>query len=489
MKTKRLNGLQSFLLVAIGCLVGSLGFAGLAAAAAPFSDDFDSYTTGNLSGQGDWTGYSSNPQIETSVVDTLPNAVSQDGMSEYKTGSAVASGQWFFSVYYTAGAYVDRPAICIGGSWYSSVECLQIDKNGTYISNLYSATVSQNLISGWNRMGIEWSAGTGMVRLYLNGTWSGWGNPSQGAMVPITAMLVNFSSSYGGWYFDSLSGDETTIPPTIAGYDPILTPTTPVNGTSTLVDFDNFQIAGTLQIPSANTWIWDDLNVKFYKVNSLIASRVYSFSLGDLAAGQSISYNGTTSIPILAAGNNFFKVQYSMTGHKFAGSIANNPTIDWPLLQWTDTWVTDNATSTTPPASQIILSTLPQQEAQEDCGAYANPLDIMVCNLKNFITGAFLPSNDAINQINQTMAALKTKFPMNYTTAITETFSTIAAGVDDNRGFSLTLYGNTAAVNTAIFSQDLGGGVTLGGAIKLILTFLAFGAFLFWGINYMHRIL
>ena len=77
---------------------------------------------------------------------------------------------------------------------------------------------------------------------------------------------------------------------------------------------------------------------------------------------------------------------------------------------------------------------------------------------------------------------------MNYAAAISTTLSNIASGVNDSAAFSFALYGNSGTVNTTIFTQDLGSGVTLGGTIKLILTFLVLMVFFIWGMGYMHRI-
>ena len=78
---------------------------------------------------------------------------------------------------------------------------------------------------------------------------------------------------------------------------------------------------------------------------------------------------------------------------------------------------------------------------------------------------------------------------MNYARAIGDSFSTITAGIDDDAGFSLTILGTSSSADTSFFSQDIGGGATLGGMIKLMLTFLILMVFMFWGLGYMHRVL
>jgi hypothetical protein len=479
-KNRHLNALGSRFAMFAASLALLLLIAGRAAAAAPFTDNFDAYTAGTLWGQGSWTINSSPCTVSTTHAESAPNGVTNG--SADKSGSAITTGADYISVYWEAGA---------GATYFRNTA-------GTWISNIYMTDTQiydfggngggynwagHNLVAGWNRVGWLWDATAKTGQIYVNGSLS---------------PTINYSTRWGGddisrigfdgdphVWFDNISDTASITPPPVAGYNPILTPTAPTRNISNLVDLDNVTMSGNLTIPTGNDWIWDNLIVKFYKQNTLIPARVFSIPLGDLAAGGSFDYSATTTIPYTMAGNNFYKVQYTMTGHKYAGSIANNPNIDWPLLTFDDTWVSDNAG--TPPASQITQSILPTQDALEDCGAYSG-IDAVVCRLKNFIMGAFLPSNDAINQLNQTMQAFNDKFPMNYIGAISTTFSAIASGVNDAAGITFNLFGNSAAVNTTIFTQDLGSGITLGGTIKLILTFLVLGVFLFWSINYMHRI-
>jgi hypothetical protein len=244
-------------------------------------------------------------------------------------------------------------------------------------------------------------------------------------------------------------------------------------------------VSGTIAIPTNNTHAYDNLKVLFYKPNNAFPAETLNIPLS-LTGGQSYAYSATTTIAVSGSGNNFFKVAYNLSGRTYAGSYLDNPVISMPLLPFDNTWIKDSVSSA--PASILNQATLPTQEALEDCDAYSG-IDAVVCRFKNFIMGAFLPSNDALAQISGTMDALKTKFPINYASAISSSFGTIAAQVDDNSGFTFSLYGNSGTADTSFFTQDLGGGITIGGTIKLILTFFVFMLFLLWGLNYMHRVL
>lgn len=478
----RLNALQSFFLILAAGLVGCCSFASLVIASAPFEDDFDSYSTGAINGAGGWSAYNAGGNVSTEQSYSSPNSLKVLGTAIIlKDGGLTASGEWYFRIYIPSGQAASTCSIRqVKYSPYANAE-IEVTQDGA-IRDMYSNLAGMATLDAWNTVGTKWSSGS--YQLEVNGgAWTA--AQSMGGGTDIISFDIRNAASNLVFYVDDIA--ESLAPPVIAGYNPVLTPTTPPRNVSTVVDLDNLAMSGLLEIPTANSWIWDHLIVKFYKQNSIIPARVFSFALGDLSAGQSTNYSATTTLPYTISGNNFYKVQYSLTGHKYAGSVINNPTIAWPLLTIPpdDTWVSDNAG--TPPASQIVQSILPTQDALEGCGAYSG-IDAVVCNLKNFIAGAFLPTNDAIDQLNSTMDGFKTKFPMNYANAITETLTTIGAGVSDTAGFNFTLYGHSGTVDTSIFSKDLGSGVTVGGTIKLILTFLVLVVFLIWGINYMHRI-
>jgi len=86
------------LVVLFSVFVGGVAFVSVpvAFAAAPFSDDFNSYSTGDLGGQGSWIGASAATVVSTPCVsgkciqDTSLNGV-------YKTGTPLLTGSFVFS--------------------------------------------------------------------------------------------------------------------------------------------------------------------------------------------------------------------------------------------------------------------------------------------------------------------------------------------------------------------------------------------------------
>lgn len=482
MKTSLLNALGSIFVTSIVALVVFVGYLPATASAAFLIDDFDSYSVGAISGQGGWIQEGSGGDIVDTSTDTPPNALA--GGSQKKNVDDLATGVMFWSLYYPSGGTgyaqvgLDKPD---GEDIFFSCK---LNDCYTYRDGNFEHPFAGISADEWHRLGIQWQVSDHTVRFYLDGTWSSWYNFSGYWDVDPSEVLVSLAQT--NFLVDSISDTEAVVLPPVAGYEPILTPTSPVRNTETVVDFDDgFTVSGNIQIPTLNTHSYKKLVVTFRKPDALIASQNLVFDLVGLVGGQSLDYSATTTVPVTTSGDNFFKVSYTINGSEYATSQANNPPVSTPLLSFDNTWVKDS--SDPAPADLITESIKPAQEALEDCGVYSG-IDAVVCNLKNFIVGAFLPSDAAINQFNSTMNGFKTKFPMNYAAAITDTLTAIGAGVSDTSGFSFNLYGNAGVVDTSFFAQDLGSGVTIGGTIKLILTFLVFVVFLIWGVGYMHRI-
>jgi len=479
--SRRLNALQLFFLAAGGALAGLVGFAGTVIASTPVVvDDFESYTNGtSIAGQGSWDAVNSNLTVSTSQAHGgTKSAVCNFGNTCYfwVDGLNITTGYMDFWFYPTQWQNFANQSMYFDGAAFQ-VNFYGNGSGGVVLNDTGHWYDGFNLVMNtWQHIIIEFNATQYRFSPDGGGTWSAWANH---AGSPVSSMQ-GYGNNSRGFFVDDF------ISQTITGYDPVLTPTTPPRNVETIVDFDDpVAVSGTIAIPTNNTHAYDNLKVLFYKPNNAFPAETLNIPLS-LTGGQSYAYSATTTIAVSGSGNNFFKVAYNLSGRTYAGSYLDNPVISMPLLPFDNTWIKDSVSSA--PASILNQATLPTQEALEDCDAYSG-IDAVVCRFKNFIMGAFLPSNDALAQISGTMDALKTKFPINYASAISSSFGTIAAQVDDNSGFTFSLYGNSGTADTSFFTQDLGGGITIGGTIKLILTFFVFMLFLLWGLNYMHRVL
>jgi len=465
-------------------IFGSLAIFALAEAATILVDDFNSYSNGGLTGQNDWANY-----YQSCVVVNGAVGCGDDGLhGNYKEGNTLSSG----SMSVDFRVYSDEKLSSLvetgfGGIWISpwpfgsSLVQLSIYYNnadGIYLNGVagkfflddpdewHTATVI------WDETAADW---------YVDDTLIYEDIPTEAADYTTVAFGV-FPAGASMWIDNIREGS----PSPIAGYAPILTPTTPPRNTETIVDFDaGFEVAGTVQIPTSNSNIYTDLVLTFRAPDSFLPAETFVIDIGELTSGQSYNYSATTTVPITSSGDNFFKVGYTLLGSPYGGSFLNPP-INEELLAFDNTWVKDSADDA--PDYLITPSIKPDQPALEDCSAYSGA-DKIFCEFRNFVVGAFLPSDSALNQIGATMSALQNKFPVNYARAVGDTFSDISESVNDSATISFNLLGASGAVDTSIFTAELGDGITMGGTIKTIITLLVLTVFAFWAVGYMHRIL
>ena len=480
----------------IAAAVVQLAIPSVGMAAAIFEDDFNSYYGGALTGQGGWLSYGATAVIGDGRA--FCNSYRGGGR---KAGDELTNGSmefdfalvdndvWMPNTEALFGFFQIMP---IEFNWVGCDAQLSLYKDaGVVYAKDHTGTLPDTPISvnKWHVGRIAWVGHDFWI--YVDDVLVSTGEDT-------TCQWEGYPEydEYGQFGFGVIEGSLDTqlvidniregSMPTIGGYAPILSPTSPPRNTETIVDFDDgFDITGTITIPDANTNIYQNLIITFRKPDSFLPAKTLALDIGGLTAGQSYNYSATTTVPVVSSGNNFFKVGYTLTGAPYAGSFADPP-ISQEMLAFDRTWVKDSVYDA--PAYLITPSIKPEQDALEDCSGYTG-IDAVICNFRNFVVGAFLPTDAALSQIGGTMEALKSKFPMNYARAVGDSFTAIAAGVDDDAGFSLTLFGNASSVDTSFFEQDIGGGATLGGVIKLFLTFLVFMIFFGWAIRYMHRLL
>lgn len=478
-KTSRL-----FALCASLCAVVELWAAPAAAlASAILEDDFDAYSDGGLTGQGDWANY-----YRSCVVVNGAVGCGDDGLhGNYKEGNTLSSGSMSvdFRVYSNEqlSSQTETGFGFIGINplpFYTGIQLSIYYNNadGIYLNGVagkfflddpdewHTATVI------WDETAADW---------YVDDTLIHEDIPTEAADYTTVAFGV-FPAGASMWIDNIGAG----APPPISGYAPILTPVSPERNTETIVDFDDgFEVAGTVQIPTSNSNIYTDLVLTFRAPDSFLPAETFVIDIGELTSGQSYNYSATTTVPITSSGDNFFKVGYTLLGSPYGGSFLNPP-INEELLAFDNTWVKDSADDA--PDYLITPSIKPDQPALEDCSAYSGA-DKIFCEFRNFVVGAFLPSDSALNQIGATMSALQNKFPVNYARAVGDTFSDISESVNDSATISFNLLGASGAVDTSIFTAELGDGITMGGTIKTIITLLVLTVFAFWAVGYMHRIL
>jgi len=459
-------------------IFGSLAIFAPAEAATILVDDFNSYSDGSLTGQGGWD----NALPSCTVLSGVVFCDGSGDQGNYKEGIALPSGAQ--SIDFMWQKPTNPINGFIGTIYIGSQDFVGLDfyyDEGTCAASVAGGAKKEFSCDEWHSADFSWVAG-GDVNIEIDDILIG-ATPSNYYWNII--WFAARSNSGQGWIL-SVDNIGAGAPPPISGYAPILTPVSPERNTETIVDFDaGFEVAGTVQIPTSNSNIYTDLVLTFRAPDSFLPAETFVIDIGELTSGQSYNYSATTTVPITSSGDNFFKVGYTLLGSPYGGSFLNPP-INEELLAFDNTWVKDSADDA--PDYLITPSIKPDQPALEDCSAYSGA-DKIFCEFRNFVVGAFLPSDSALNQIGATMSALQNKFPVNYARAVGDTFSDISENVNDGATISFNLLGASGAVDTSIFTADLGAGITIGDTIKTIITFLVLAVFYSWAVQYMHRIL
>lgn len=114
----------------------------------------------------------------------------------------------------------------------------------------------------------------------------------------------------------------------------------------------------------------------------------------------------------------------------------------------------------------------------EDCDSYNIP-EKWICQIRNFLAQAFLPSSEKLNSLNENIENIKNKAPFNYITAFTETLEAVQDDLSDEP-IQMSLLGNQGTLILegwqipALFR-------------KMFLVIFLIG-FIVWAVNYIKRI-
>lgn len=83
----------------------------------------------------------------------------------------------------------------------------------------------------------------------------------------------------------------------------------------------------------------------------------------------------------------------------------------------------------------------------DDCETTTSTTAFWLCSIKNFIAGIFMPSQSKINDLYQTIGAFKEKFPFNYASEMSEFFSDISASTTEEKAIPITILGQESAID------------------------------------------
>lgn len=124
-----------------------------------------------------------------------------------------------------------------------------------------------------------------------------------------------------------------------------------------------------------------------------------------------------------------------------------------------------------------------------DCSSM-NLLERLVCEIKNFISTAFLPSKAKLTELGQTIDLINTKFPSNYLRAGRLFFDNVKNGINESEGIPVKILGHEQDISFDIFNATGSAGVvgTLGNFLKVFFNLVFITIFITWALSFLKRI-
>ena len=185
------------------------------------TDTFDTYSTGDLNGNGDWSGYVGF-DVQTSVVQSGVNAISVTGVSANehidKTIDAESGSQVYYMRSPVNNVYSGRVSGYGAGGVYLWNVALYSDGNIKYYGVETWETIQAYSADTWYKIEVQWDCGTDLIRYRVDdGTWTNWVGFIVGRTDTAVAniqMYVPTENTGTTIYFDSFS-DPNAAPPTI----------------------------------------------------------------------------------------------------------------------------------------------------------------------------------------------------------------------------------------------------------------------------------
>lgn len=480
---------KTFLLLAI------VYFSAMASPAmAFFNDSFDTYSAGDLFGNGYWTPYQQGTAKIAVVATSTGKIIQTDGAgwaeiyAEYLPENTIdqVSIDFFHNCAGTEntiaqfnvrnptwqGAYLGILEI---GCQDAVTAKYQIQFGNESITDF--ATSTDNT---WNRITLKWNCLTNQFWAGVNGVFSpalsplSLGNPY---MCSNGFHALNIYSSNQDIIFDNLS-DQEVLPASSTIADPVISTFYPVNcafnyleatGSPEMFDFEaNLNISNPVY--SSTTWQLIYLNFQ-----DSYNAQTSQFPVAINSAPDSI-INVTSSVSLASSS---YMVYYSLAGLKNGAPAYYMSYCDPTFL------------GTINVAQQIEIANMPAF-TPEDCSGMAT-LERLVCEIRNDLKGLFYPTPLKVSQLKQNMDLIGSKFPFNYISVIKSFFQDVSDGLNKNEAISISIFGSTAGdlsfAPLASTTRAYGGStLSILLYIKGFFTLLIFLIILKWFISYVKRV-
>lgn len=446
-----------------------------------FSDDFDSYNLGDgLSGKnGYYTGGSYNLYISDDVFLSSPYSLKiphfstrlyRDLTDDY-TGleqvyieqDVYLSGDWsYYNINFNEGYIL---GFSIGFNSNKGTHFRSNASESEVIIDNDTTCSSNDYCQSWFKLGLNVShdknTNTLYYSVYIDNVFMG------------TYVLTDYTSDFYTFIVDGPSSgpsvyiDNLVISDTIPSNDP-----DPIDGVCGTSDGQTYSYPTTLpeDFCSAGELITPSLVYDGYG---------WTWSCSGLYGGESVSCEAYNSSPVDAVcgadDGGTFSSTSEMTEACSVGSLIF-PSFVETSSGWTWICAGINGGSQAYCSATLSTTTYPTLPTQEDCSSYTFP-DKWICEIKNLLTSAFLPSESKLNELNIAINSFQGKAPFNYLSSASNKFNDLKNGISES-DLNITLMSNTSEVNL----NDLTG---LYDVIKGFFTIMVVLAFIFWGVGYI----
>jgi len=431
----RIIPLELKLVLFVGLLLILLLIGGSVFGATIFEDDFDSYTGFFLNGQGGWSDCQSYASWEISTTTTkygYGNSVyspqSVWGRCSEKTGVDIETGEISFwaKVMGNYVNYTNITTIEISGAGTTALWSMRENGDVRYYTGSMWVDVCHVQQDVWFWLAVEWDSDTDLVRYTCESVYQ-----NSGWVAPIYDQTIEY-------------------------FNKVRLLTTGQNTTTYIDEIEEINLCGFYENPTSCS----DAGCSWY----------YSIYLQD--------YLCTPYYSSPDACGSFYNCPYCVSKITCEEQVQ---------CEWTDKG-TGDACYMTEPTTPIETATWEVPEL-ENCNELSG-VELLLCEIKNDISGFFMPTQEKIEQLYQTFGAFKTKFPFNYIGSLNDFFENISDSFNATKTIPIEILGKESNVNFSFWNSTttIGGeGETFKNVIWDITTFVVLIAWFVWLISWVKR--
>jgi hypothetical protein len=467
---------------AFGAIILALlfGFSGFGRAATFLNDNFNNYISGErLSGQ---DGYFVELPATTTIWNVFNDAVDymlpRNGSGNFNKifDDTFTSSTIYVKFKFDGSEYFGRNSI-FAVQFFNASDTVYCGADSGFINttNPYSFSLNE-----WHILALE---------MYLDednrphdrikidsGAWTAWNDRicavENGFFNLLRIGAVDFTMT-GKISIDNIANDLNLI----TGYEATIAPESPENCKYNVVDFNNLTISGSIDVPLENPNTYDTLTTRFQVATATIEMYDVQLDLGELTAGETFDYFATFTLP-----TSTYRVSYILSGTE---PIEGKAITDYSYCAGTFV-----GTGTIPKEIISELTTFPS--ASYDTCSGLSGTEKWLCEIKNLISGAILPSPEKITELQINVDLIFQKFPFNYLKEIKNFFidlTTLSGG--ERPELTISFLGVAGAVDLSMLQKEFifrGATISILSLIRSVLTILFLLAWIFWAINFAQRI-